>query len=1853
MHSAVALLLALFGIANIQAQSRAAARENNPVIFDVTMRALPEGGALQVQWYAPENFQNFEVEYRDERTGESKTLAVSGKKEVQLHNLALAHDYVIRVVAFDAQGKIAGRSPQERWWSASSLQNLAAQNQPPAAAAAPTLNATLRSLDSNNFPFIFTTVQIDTGGNPVSRLTAANFSAFEDGVLQTNFFNVTQPDEGGGVRLADFVFIVDNSGSMADEQQAVKDNLKAFVDSLTARQIDYRLGAVRFGQDANGGQPILMNNGNLTGDPVFFKTLLDQMTAAGGFEPGIEATNQAATRFSFRPGSQRHFLLITDEDSDGGNLTQAINVCRNNNIIVHAAVDCFFGTSNLDYCNANSIRGATGGLQFSVAGPYNAILNQIVTSLSNTYIVRYRALNDAFDGRQREVRVTVNAFGQSDFVTGFYTPGAAPKIRRTAATIALSNSATVAGNALVIAAEITDAQAPFVQSATLFYRTTGAVGYNALTLTAVGNNIYQATIPGTAVNSPGIDYYLTATDGQATTNDPAVDASLFPYQIAVLPNQPPQITHTPVTRGTPGNAIAITCNVQDNTNFLSTVELYYREIGTLLFNRQVMSNAGGNNFNGSIPGSAVTLSGVEYYIRAVDNFGVAAVHGVHQVIIVINGNCGGCQTVSIFDSFSDNNFNGWLPRVLSNWTVDLVNGNPAMVMRSGNPNGDEFSLLAAGRWQDFTLELKARSSASSNKNFFVTFGVQSYPNSTSDGYYLRFTPGTVDLFRSSTGNIIASTGGDYVSDNNYHTVRIERQGQGIRVLVDSRLLFAPNDNSVICGFIGVGSFQSTATFDDVSITGCLNNTGVAGPLRFDAFLIDDNASGASTGDGDGRAESGERVELVVALRNFGDLTATQVTALISSSDADVTITDNNNLWPDLPGGFPVESSSNFVFDVNPNLAQQKNAVFTLNVSFANGGFTSSSFQIPLYPGPPPPAADLVADRVYLRTGRHSGPEVSNPVAGQQYYLHFDWSNAGGAASGFRYAMSFNGVEICGVSSVSAAAGDVQTVVCEAAITWPTGGGVIAGALDVHSHIAEPVENNNTASRTFGFQNFGDFDFTAQARTAENLNNNGGADFCFIYGYQDERHYYYVMFNRGTNETRAYKVRGRERIQIGDLGGFVIPDENYHTVRLRRTGSTLEIYWDGALLGRATDSEYGSGGMGLGSFNDTAFWDEVCLKTGSSTCTIFENFEDGVADGWLPQHPAQWAVAADFGDRSYRINDTNFENLDFLRLGEYALIGITTPQPQADLAATRMYLRTGQNAGAEVENPVAGQPYFVHFDWQNAGAAAASNFRTEIKFNGNLLCGQTESANAGATRTTVCATPAIFTPGTNVLQGALDVNGAIAESNENNNAISRSYGCNPSACSGPALYAVPAGGSTIGEPITGRHNSTVCIDIKLQQNTKAINAFGLRVKVNSAQLAFASFTRGNLTQNFVSVSANKNPNDANTIICGGFGTTGIPIGSAGTVLSLCFTVTCNTGDNSEIQIVALTDDVASMSGCCNLFKCSDCAHDGDVNHDFTVTPGDAFCAFNIYLNSGNVTTACDAPNFDCEVAAADVNCDGVVTPGDAFEIFNCFLRGCVPRDCFARPDPGKISTRTAPYILTWRPRIALATAGANLPEVVKVALAVDNPQGLQSFGMRFDYPAERLEFAGIERTALTADWIKLEGTPAAAGQLLLGGFHTQALHSTSAGELLQILFVVKNSSSAAVQVKDFFASDFVDDLSRPGVEINLAGAGTEAPAPNEFALYQNYPNPFATKTATAQTIIRFDLPAAPTARVELAVYNLAGQMVRRLLSAFREPGAYEVVWDGKDEQGRWAPSGTYWYRLQAGNLSTSKQLTVLR
>ena len=93
-------------------------------------------------------------------------------------------------------------------------------------------------------------------------------------------------------------------------------------------------------------------------------------------------------------------------------------------------------------------------------------------------------------------------------------------------------------------------------------------------------------------------------------------------------------------------------------------------------------------------------------------------------------------------------------------------------------------------------------------------------------------------------------------------------------------------------------------------------------------------------------------------------------------------------------------------------------------------------------------------------------------------------------------------------------------------------------------------------------------------------------------------------------------------------------------------------------------------------------------------------------------------------------------------------------------------------------------------------------------------------------------------------------------------------------------------------------------------------------------------------------------------------------------------------------------------------------------------------------------------------------------------------------------------------------------------------------------------------------------------------------------------------------------------------------------------PSETALIANYPNPF-----NPSTNIMFHLASA--SNISIDIYNIKGQRVRNLVNEYYLAGKHQKIWDGKDNQGREASNGVYFYQMKADDYTALRKMVLIK
>jgi hypothetical protein len=118
-----------------------------------------------------------------------------------------------------------------------------------------------------------------------------------------------------------------------------------------------------------------------------------------------------------------------------------------------------------------------------------------------------------------------------------------------------------------------------------------------------------------------------------------------------------------------------------------------------------------------------------------------------------------------------------------------------------------------------------------------------------------------------------------------------------------------------------------------------------------------------------------------------------------------------------------------------------------------------------------------------------------------------------------------------------------------------------------------------------------------------------------------------------------------------------------------------------------------------------------------------------------------------------------------------------------------------------------------------------------------------------------------------------------------------------------------------------------------------------------------------------------------------------------------------------------------------------------------------------------------------------------------------------------------------------------------------------------------------------------------------------------------------------------------ARDAAGNWGNPG---SLTFRVNSSPEAIRFFFYGSRPNPFR---AGSGTMIRYDLAERTSVLIE--VFGPSGRRVRTLIDRVQEAGPQQEAWDGRDETGRLASSGMYFYHFRAGGYTATRKLTLIR
>lgn len=260
------------------------------------------------------------------------------------------------------------------------------------------------SIKANKYPEVELAVNVRDAktGKGVYGLKEEDFSVTENGFVQNiSRYNVKA---AGKVDPIDIVFVFDQTGSMQDEIDSVRDNCLYFADILKGSNMDYRLGLITF------SDKIEKSFGFVSGVEDFKQKISSIRADGGGDEPenDLDALS-AALKFDFRKNAKIVFILITDAPYHQNNSITPLTMLEVLKKIKLEGIRMYPITISIP--QYAWMAKETEGEYFNIMSDFSSIIERLAVDLTAQYKISYITSNSSFDNTTRNIELKIKGFG--------------------------------------------------------------------------------------------------------------------------------------------------------------------------------------------------------------------------------------------------------------------------------------------------------------------------------------------------------------------------------------------------------------------------------------------------------------------------------------------------------------------------------------------------------------------------------------------------------------------------------------------------------------------------------------------------------------------------------------------------------------------------------------------------------------------------------------------------------------------------------------------------------------------------------------------------------------------------------------------------------------------------------------------------------------------------------------------------------------------------------------------------------------------------------------------------------------------------------------------------------------------------------------------------------------------------------------------------------------------------------------------------------------------------------------------------------------------------------------------------
>ena len=157
------------------------------------------------------------------------------------------------------------------------------------------------------------------------------------------------------------------------------------------------------------------------------------------------------------------------------------------------------------------------------------------------------------------------------------------------------------------------------------------------------------------------------------------------------------------------------------------------------------------------------------------------------------------------------------------------------------------------------------------------------------------------------------------------------------------------------------------------------------------------------------------------------------------------------------------------------------------------------------------------------------------------------------------------------------------------------------ALFLNTSAYDPLSGLRLGEHITSPESYSDFSLSAEVKSNESAGN-ANVDYALVFGFQDGENYYYMLFYRTMSNAQLFLVDEGVRQEIATVTESLLIDDEYHDVEVQRTGDAIEVRFDNTVVLQIVDSTFLAGKVGLGSYNDSAYFDNIRITAATNTIT---------------------------------------------------------------------------------------------------------------------------------------------------------------------------------------------------------------------------------------------------------------------------------------------------------------------------------------------------------------------------------------------------------------------------------------------------------------------------------------------------------------------------------------------------------------------------------------------------------------------------------------------------------------------------